>query len=261
VIGQEHDFTRPDDSALAISLGKGRVTTSFHASKLSLSFIGGLCAGRTGLLFGESPLLIGREDQCQIVLDGETVSRIHCEIIRRGAIYVLKDGSRNGTFINGERVPDGQSIQLRDGDQIRIGQNVMLVHLSYGSATHNFTGKLTTAQRVSHAIQLKPHTVVKGMEEGVTQSYSEERITIGRRAENQVVLEADNISRNHTSIERRDGMYFAHDLDSANGTFLNEQRIDIAQLRDGDRLRIGNFTIVVGLVDQDCVLNFKKPTK
>jgi pSer/pThr/pTyr-binding forkhead associated (FHA) protein len=258
VIGQERDFTRLDDSVGANAPGKGRATTSFPASKLSLSFIGGSCAGRTGLLFTEPRISIGRDEDCDIVLEGETVSRTHCEIVRWGAAYILRDGSRNGTFINGERVA---SAQLKNGDRIRVGQNIMLVHLPLATATGNLTSKLTTAHRTPPIIELKPHTVVKGLEEGVTQSFSQERITIGRREENQVVLEADNISRNHAAIERRDGAYFVRDLESANGTFLNEQRIDDAPLNDGDRLRIGNFTIVVGLLDRDCILNFKKPTK
>jgi len=99
------------------------------------------------------------------------------------------------------------------------------------------------------------------LEDGVTQPFSEEKITIGRRTDNQVVLDADNISRNHVSIERQEGKYFIRDLESANGTYLNEQKVDLAELNDGDRVRVGNFTLTVSLCDLDCILNFKKPTK
>jgi pSer/pThr/pTyr-binding forkhead associated (FHA) protein len=105
---------------------------------------------------------------------------------------------------------------------------------------------------------------VKGLEPGVTQTFTEARLMIGRRPGNQVMLEADNVSRNHAAIERRDGQYRVLDLDSANGTFLNDQRIEptgAVQLADGDRLRVGNFTAVVNLLEQDCILNFKKATK
>ncbi|MGH9802859.1 MAG: FHA domain-containing protein, partial [Blastocatellia bacterium] len=74
-------------------------------------------------------------------------------------------------------------------------------------------------------------------------------------------LDGDNISRNHVAIERREGKYFVSDIGSANGTYLNEEQIETAELSDGDRLRIGNYTLTVGLLDQDCVLNFKRPTK
>jgi hypothetical protein len=57
------------------------------------------------------------------------------------------------------------------------------------------------------------------------------------------------------------GGYFVSDLGSANGTHLNEEQVEMAELNDGDRLRIGNYTLTVGLRDLDCVLNFKRPTK
>jgi pSer/pThr/pTyr-binding forkhead associated (FHA) protein len=258
VIGQEHDFTRPHEPAVAISLGQGRDTSSLPAGKLCVSFIGGLCAGRAGLFLTKPISTIGRDEDCDIVLDGDTVSRRHCEIARYGSTFLLRDSSRNGTFINGERA---YQAQLRDGDQIRVGQNIMLVHLSSETATSALLGKITTQHARPPAVELKPHIVVKGLEEGVTQPFGEDRITIGRRADNHVPLPADNISRQHVAIERREGRYFVCDLGSANGTYLNDQRIDSAQLNDGDRLRVGNHTVSVSLIEQDCILNFKKITQ
>ncbi|MCI0663301.1 MAG: FHA domain-containing protein [Acidobacteria bacterium] len=258
VIGPEQDITRPQESTVAISLAKGRDTNSVPDINLCLSFVDGLCAGRTGLIVTKPRTTIGRGEECDIILDGETVSRLHCEIILWGSVYVLKDSSRNGTFINGERVTQ---TQLRDGDQIRIGQNYMLVHFSSINKTSTITTKSTTPHRISPAIELKPSIVVKGLEEGVTQPFIEDRITIGRRSDNHLVLDDDNISRQHISIERREGHYFVSDLGSANGTFLNDQRIDSTQLKEGDRLRIGGYILIVSLLDQDCVLNFKMITR
>jgi pSer/pThr/pTyr-binding forkhead associated (FHA) protein len=255
VIGQEHDFTRPQESSVAISLGEGRETSSFPASKLCVSFTGGLCAGRTGLFLNKAVTTFGRGEDCDIVLDGETVSRKHCEIRRLGTIFLLEDSSRNGTFINGERTIQAK---LNDGDQIRVGQNILVVHVSSGIATGLISGKNTTPHRLPPVMDLKPQIVIKGLEEGVTQPFGEDRITIGRRVDNHVALDEDNISRQHVSVERRDGQYFICDLGSANGTYLNNLRTDFAKLNDGDRMRIGNYTIIVGIADQDCILNFKR---
>lgn len=258
VIGQEHDFTRPLDSAVAISIGKGRATISTPESRLCLNFVGGLCAERTGLFLTKIRTSIGRGEDCDIVLDGETVSRLHCEIVRFGGAYVVQDFSRNGTYVNSQRV---QQTQLQDGDQIRVGQNILLVQLSSATGTGVLNSRQTAPHRLPPVIELNPHIVVKGLEEGVTQPFAEDRITIGRRTDNQVMLDADNISRNHVAIERREGKYYVSDLESANGTYLNEERVEMAELHDGDRLRVGNYTLVVSLLEQDCVLNFKKPTK
>ncbi|HKQ77287.1 MAG TPA: FHA domain-containing protein [Blastocatellia bacterium] len=257
MIGQEHDCTRSHESTVAVSIGKGRATSNIPASQIRLSFIGGLCAGRTGFFLNQTITSIGRDEECEIVLDGNTVSRRHCEIACQGATCILRDSSRNGTFVNGERV---RQAQLRDGDQIRIGGNVLLVNFSSGIATGALSGKMTASNRPSSDIELKPQIVVKGLEESVTQTFGEDRITIGRRADNHIAIDEDNISRLHVSIERRGGQYFIRDLGSANGTYLNERRTDIAQLADGDRLRIGGYLIAVSLVEQDCILNFKKIT-
>jgi pSer/pThr/pTyr-binding forkhead associated (FHA) protein len=262
VIGQERDLIRSSESAIA-AFGRGRTTSHFPAGRLSLSFIGGACEGRTGVELTTARTALGRDESCEIVLDGETISRRHCEIRRLGGTYLLRDSSRNGTFVNGARI---EHAQLRDGDQIRVGTNILQVHLVPGSLTNAFTGKATTSQRLGPAAAelihlIRPQIVVKGLEEGVTQPFTEDRITMGRRLENHLILEADNVSRQHIAIERIDKQYFVRDLESANGTYLNEQRIDLAQLNDGDRVRIGNFTMLVSLVDQDCILNFRRNTK
>lgn len=255
MIGQEYDCARPRESALALAFGKRCHTNSAPAGQLSLSFADGLGAGRSGLCLTKQVTLLGRDEAADVMLEGETVSRYHCEITRRGAIYVLRDNSRNGTFVNGHRV---RQVQLHDGDQLRVGQNILLVHLTSSAGTTLLTQRATAADRLPPLLEFAPHIVIKGLEEGVTQTFAEDRITLGRRPGNQVTLEADNISRQHAALERRAGQYYICDLGSVNGTFLNEQRTDRAALNDGDQVRIGNFTLQVGLRDQDCVLTFKQ---
>src|SRR5262249_837674 len=163
-----------------------------------------------------------------------------------------RDSSRNGTFINGERV---RQAQLRDGDQIRIGANVLLIHISSGIATSVISGKATAPNRLPPIIELRPTIVVKRLESGVSPPFADDCSTIRRLADNQITNDENNISLRQVSIERRDGQYFISDLGSANGTYLNDRRTDIAQLNDGDRLRIGGYLITIGLVEQDCILN------
>lgn len=54
------------------------------------------------------------------------------------------------------------------------------------------------------------------------------------------------VSRRHAAIIRKDGSLYLVDNDSANGTFLNGQRLVANQprvLRDGDDIRLGHLTI------------------
>jgi pSer/pThr/pTyr-binding forkhead associated (FHA) protein len=56
------------------------------------------------------------------------------------------------------------------------------------------------------------------------------------------------VSRKHAVIERADNVISIRDLESANGTYLNGQRLHPKQsclLRDGDKLRLGNLVMHV----------------
>jgi hypothetical protein len=64
--------------------------------------------------------LIGRGDDCSVILDFTGVSRHHARIRIADGRNTLEDlGSRNGTWRNGESV--NGSVDLADGDRIRVG--------------------------------------------------------------------------------------------------------------------------------------------
>ncbi len=71
-------------------------------------------------------LSVGREDGCEVCIDwDERVSRLHARLERSGGSWTIYDGglSRNGTFLNGERV-QGHRV-LNDRDQLRFGNTEM----------------------------------------------------------------------------------------------------------------------------------------
>jgi pSer/pThr/pTyr-binding forkhead associated (FHA) protein len=66
--------------------------------------------------------LIGRSRRCVIVLNSRLASREHCVLERSGsALTLIELGSKNGTWVNGERV--SRRRQLAKGDEIRIGSD------------------------------------------------------------------------------------------------------------------------------------------
>jgi len=66
-------------------------------------------------------LIIGRNPDCDLVLEPKSVSRRHAAIVRRGSDYLLKDlGSTRGTFVNGQRLT--QPVVIRDGCVIQVGE-------------------------------------------------------------------------------------------------------------------------------------------
>ncbi|MBU4261573.1 MAG: FHA domain-containing protein [Proteobacteria bacterium] len=72
-----------------------------------------------------------------------------------------------------------------------------------------------------------------------------ERLVIGRSSEADVVVDNTAISRKHTALERRNGVYFLEDLGSLNGTMVNGKKIDsCVQLFDDDVVEVGKFLLL-----------------
>ena len=57
------------------------------------------------------------------------VSRYHAVLHTQNNTLRLTDlGSRNGTFLNGQRIPARQTALIHDGDEVRLGQIVMRIY-------------------------------------------------------------------------------------------------------------------------------------
>jgi pSer/pThr/pTyr-binding forkhead associated (FHA) protein len=68
-------------------------------------------------------MTIGRLPSNSLPLDHEDVSRVHAEVSRRGAEYVIEDKkSRNGVRVNGKLIERSRPRRLRDGDCLKISE-------------------------------------------------------------------------------------------------------------------------------------------
>ncbi len=63
--------------------------------------------------------------------------------------------------------------------------------------------------------------------------------TIGRKAENDLQLLSDTVSRQHAEVQYEDETYYLVDVGSKRGTYVNDQRIERCALHHQDRLRVG----------------------
>jgi len=70
-----------------------------------------------------------------------------------------------------------------------------------------------------------------------------ETITLGRREDNDIVLDDIFVSRHHAQIDKKGERYIIKDRDSRYGTFINAERITEAPLNYGDEIQIGNILI------------------
>ncbi|HUA11739.1 MAG TPA: FHA domain-containing protein [Solirubrobacteraceae bacterium] len=70
-----------------------------------------------------------------------------------------------------------------------------------------------------------------------------DQLTIGRRADSDVLLDDVTVSRDHALLIHRGDGWYLDDLGSLNGTYVNRQRIESARLGQGDELQIGKYRL------------------
>lgn len=87
--------------------------------------------------------------------------------------------------------------------------------------------------------------VLSGPEVGRMHKLETSEITLGRSADNAMRINDVGISRRHARLVRDHAGVYIEDMASANGTFLNGERlVNRLQLRDGDKITLGSTTIL-----------------
>ena len=85
--------------------------------------------------------------------------------------------------------------------------------------------------------------VVEGADIGKRFVFADNRVNIGRRENNDLVLTDGSVSRLHAYIVKEAGNHILHDARSLNGTYLNEVQIIKQVLHAGDTIKVGNTVI------------------
>src|SRR5687768_1205852 len=85
--------------------------------------------------------------------------------------------------------------------------------------------------------------VWRGQELLGTQSLDPGSYVIGRSESCDIVLPSAEVSRRHAHLEHRDGSWFIEDLGTANGVFVEGERVRAAMLEDGARIAIDPFVL------------------
>lgn len=186
-------------------------------------------------------VVIGRGFDCDIILDARQISRYHCRLskVRRTGDdaatselehWLVEDlGAANGTFVN-DRFDRIQSRVVSEDDVLFLG--------SYRFPVRRVREFLDTDQDTPHI-----GTNFLPMEQAI--------ITIGRDIENDVILDVPQVSRCHARLVREpyesEDVFYLEDLGSANGTFVDGQRITRHRLEEGQDISFGTCALRLDL--------------
>ena len=148
--------------------------------------------------------LVGRDPGCDIVVADGRVSWRHAVFRLEEGRWVLADnGSTNGIYAGDRRV-----------SRVEItGQAVIRLSHPYNGPALSCT--VTSAVRT---------------------------LRIGRAPDNDIVVPDPSVSGHHAELHQVAGGYRLVDLDSSNGTWVNERRITDAPVAEGDVVGIGSVT-------------------
>ena len=90
---------------------------------------------------------------------------------------------------------------------------------------------------------------------------NKDRMTLGRRPYNDIVVDNLAVSGEHAALQVIGHDYFIEDLNSTNGTYINEQKVKRQILKNGDTIEIGKYAIKYvqdGVTSQSAALNTVK---
>jgi pSer/pThr/pTyr-binding forkhead associated (FHA) protein len=198
---------------------------------------------------------LGRGPQNHVVVADPAVSRRHALIQREGDEYWAEDlGSPNGVLVNKRRI--AERTQLKHGDVLRLGATEFTFELvapeSARTAQHAVDAGVTPmgTRLIPAGAGRLVLEVYSGSSLGQTFEVDEQGGTIGRATTHLVSLLDASLSRDHARIDFHDGGYWLTDLNSTNGTSVNQERVRAPhRLQAGDIVDLGQTRLSVAVRD------------
>jgi pSer/pThr/pTyr-binding forkhead associated (FHA) protein len=180
--------------------------------------------------YGPTPVRLGRAPENEIVLNAAAVSRLHARIEHDGDDPIVVDnGSSNGIFLGERRV--GREA-LTDGALLTIGPFTLTVDLHPPAPGRG---------AASAGLRLR----WQGSDGGMRDLPLDRPLLAGRGEDCDIVLPTASASRRHARIAPTPGGATIVDQHSANGTFVNDERITERALGPGDVIAIGGVRLTV----------------
>jgi len=177
-------------------------------------------------------IIIGRgvEADLRVPENLRFVSGQHAEVQKEAMGYFIRDlNSTNGTLVNNQLLPPDQDFAIGNESIIRIGDDNFGVSIGL-----TFYNPKETANSVAGFVQAAQATRIE----------QATMLLIGRLDNCDIVLDSPEVSRRHAMIRQVGDQYFIEDLDSSNGTYLNDEPIKTAQLDEGDLIQISNYRLL-----------------
>ncbi len=179
---------------------------------------------------------IGRNSGNSLMIDDPSVADFHAEIVQKNDEVSITSRSHEFPILINGQVIKGPT-RLNAGDTIQLG-TVELDLIDPKSQASPIAPNLQTANTgwslFSTASWLPQNSFpISG------------RMVIGRDPGCDIHIPLDHLSRRHVELEIRSGQLVLKDLESANGTWVNGERVSEIALKTGDKIKLDVLTFEV----------------
>jgi pSer/pThr/pTyr-binding forkhead associated (FHA) protein len=192
----------------------------------------------------EGGLTLGRDSASEIVLTSQEASKKHATICPALLGYTLTDHSYRGVWVNGSRIDTACVLGQRD--VIRIGDDDFRFEADPALLEPDIRREedASIAAAVehdnSHEVLASIEVLSNGPLKGTRFRLARPTAQIGRSGYNDVRLIDESVSARHASLVRRENRWIIFDAGSANGTYVDGQRVwDHRVLVDNCELQLG----------------------
>lgn len=141
------------------------------------------------------------------------------------------EGINNKWQLKGDKRVKSQVLDVKDKDDVSLEAQVFYkVKIGEEEDVFLYAENITNGRQTFKKLIVRDNT----------------EITVGRAGNNTIKIENIYVSANHARLNYFDGKWTISDLDSTNGTFVNDYRISTYSLKPGDIVFIMGFKIIIG---------------
>lgn len=185
----------------------------------------------------EPKVTIGRKFTNDLIVEDPEVSDLHAEIlVKHENLTLVNLMGGNNVLINNQIV--NNTAPLNINDEVIVGGTLLEV-VDPKLEARPAAKKSDAVQSTAWAI--KAHSAALG-----NRVFPLKTLTVvGRSNDCDITLAASHLSRRHAELSVRKGLLYLKDLGSANGTYLNGERVTEARVKRGDELRFDTLSFGV----------------
>lgn len=170
--------------------------------QVRLKVIGGKNDGREIRIAGNE-FIIGRGDEAHLKPSSELVSRRHCSIrIDNQRVIVADEGSRNGTFLNGNQIHEAYTAVA--GDILRVGRLQFEIVIDVAQPSDKRPAVSSVADAVARtAAGTRPSSSTDNIDDSISDWLSDDSSEIGRAIQDTTQLSFEDTKAILAEAERK----------------------------------------------------------